>query len=119
MGTILPDLKSLKCTHEIFLTKSADEASLFHDFRIVTALGILTWSQKNISCNIKFVYIMILNFRVSFISLTCHFSKLFQQSLKSNLRGHNWVHFAHRLYSTVTMNSNFAILKTWNCFQLE
>ena len=35
------------------------------------------------------------------------------------LRGHHWVHFAHRLLCTVTMNSNFAILKTRNCFQLE
>ena len=31
----------------------------------------------------------------------------------------NWVHFAHRPYYNVTLNSNFAILKTWNCFQLE
>ena len=35
------------------------------------------------------------------------------------LRGHDWVHFAHRLQCTVTLNSNFTILKTWNCFQLE
>ena len=35
------------------------------------------------------------------------------------LRGHNWVHFAHRLWCTVTFNSNFAILKTWNYFWLE
>ena len=35
------------------------------------------------------------------------------------LRSRNWVHFAHRLLCTVTLNSNFAILKTWNCFQLE
>ena len=27
------------------------------------------------------------------------------------LRGHNWLHFAHRLECTVTLNSNFAILK--------
>ena len=27
--------------------------------------------------------------------------------------------FAHRLQCTVTLNSNFATLKTWNCFQLE
>ena len=27
------------------------------------------------------------------------------------LRGHNWVHFAHRLQCTVTLNSNFNILK--------
>ena len=33
------------------------------------------------------------------------------------LRGHNWVHFAHRPWCTVTLNSKFAILKTWNCFQ--
>ena len=37
----------------------------------------------------------------------------------SMLRGHNWVHFAHRLQCTLTMNSNFAILKTRNCFQLD
>ena len=38
------------------------------------------------------------------------------------LRGQNCMHFAHRpLYTryTVTFNSNFVILKTWNCFQLE
>ena len=34
------------------------------------------------------------------------------------LRGHNWVHFVHRLQCIVTSNSKFAILKTWNCFQL-
>ena len=32
------------------------------------------------------------------------------------LRGHNWVIFFHRLQ---LLNSNFGILKTWNCFQLE
>ena len=26
-------------------------------------------------------------------------------------KGHNWVHFAHRSQCTVTLNSNFAILK--------
>ena len=35
------------------------------------------------------------------------------------LRGHNWQHFAHRPQCIVTLNSNFAIFKTWNCFQLE
>ena len=35
------------------------------------------------------------------------------------LRGHIWVNFAHIPYCTVTLNSNFAILKTWNCFQLQ
>ena len=35
------------------------------------------------------------------------------------LRDHNWQHFAHRPQCTVTLNSNFAIFKTWNCFQLE
>ena len=35
------------------------------------------------------------------------------------LTGHNWMHFAHRLYCTVNLNLNFAILKAWNCFQLE
>ena len=33
--------------------------------------------------------------------------------------GHNWVHCSHRPQCTVTLNSNFAILKTWNCFQLD
>ena len=33
------------------------------------------------------------------------------------LRGHNWVRFSH-IPCTVTLNSNFAILKTLNCFQL-
>ena len=28
------------------------------------------------------------------------------------LRGHNWVHFTHRLQCSVTLNSNFAILET-------
>ena len=38
------------------------------------------------------------------------------------LKGHNWVHFAHRLQCNVTMkcnvtmNSNFAILKIKNFF---
>ena len=30
----------------------------------------------------------------------------------NKLRGHNWVHFVHRPQCTVTLNSNFAILKT-------
>ena len=30
--------------------------------------------------------------------------------LSTDIRGHNWVHFAHRLWCTVTLNSNFAIL---------
>ena len=29
-----------------------------------------------------------------------------------DLRGHNWMLFAHRPYCTVTLNSNFAILQT-------
>ena len=40
-------------------------------------------------------------------------------SKEALLRGHNWMHLAHRLQCTVTMNSNFTILKTRNCFQLE
>ena len=31
---------------------------------------------------------------------------------RRGLRGHNWVHFAHRPWCSVTLNSNFAILKT-------
>ena len=40
-------------------------------------------------------------------------------SQKITLRGHNWVHFVHRPQCTVTLNSDFSILITWNCFQLE
>ena len=36
-----------------------------------------------------------------------------------NLRSHNWVFFAHRSYCIATLNSNFAILKTLNCFLFE
>ena len=35
------------------------------------------------------------------------------------LRGYNWMLLAHRPYWTVALNSNLAILKTWNCLQLE
>ena len=36
-----------------------------------------------------------------------------------DLRGYNWVHLTHRPQCTVTLNSNFAILKTWNRCQLD
>ena len=42
-----------------------------------------------------------------------------KNNLSVDLKGHNWVQFAHRPKCTVTLNSNFAILKTWNYFQLE
>ena len=35
------------------------------------------------------------------------------------LRGRNWVHFVHRLWCTVTMNSNFAILKNLKLFSIR
>ena len=35
--------------------------------------------------------------------------------LQKVLRGHNWVHFAHRLQCTATLNLNVAILKTGYC----
>ena len=42
---------------------------------------------------------------------------------ESALKGHNWMHHAigHIVLfpGTVALNSNFAILKTSNCFQLE
>ena len=47
------------------------------------------------------------------------FSRYVSIDYSSSLRGHSWVHFAHRLQCTITLNSNFAIWKTWNYFQLE
>ena len=35
------------------------------------------------------------------------------------IKGHKWVHYAQKPLCTVTLNSNFAILKAWNCFQLK
>ena len=35
------------------------------------------------------------------------------------LRGLNRVHFAHRLWCTVTLNLNFIILNVWNCFSIR
>ena len=37
----------------------------------------------------------------------------------SCLSGTNWVHFTHRPECTATLNSNFAISRTWNCFRLD
>ena len=37
----------------------------------------------------------------------------------SLLRGHNWQHFAHRPQCTVTLNSKFAIFKTWKLFSIR
>ena len=42
-----------------------------------------------------------------------------QNWFQTSLRGHNCVHFTYRLQCTVTINSNFAFLKTRNCLQLE
>ena len=35
------------------------------------------------------------------------------------LRGHNWQHFAHRPLCIVTLNSIFAIFKTWKMFSIR
>ena len=43
----------------------------------------------------------------------------YDKQVMSRLRGHNWVLLPYRLQYTVTFNSNFAIIKTWNCFQLK
>ena len=39
---------------------------------------------------------------------------LYKNQLSKMLRGHNWVHFAKGSKCIVSLNSNFAILKTWN-----
>ena len=38
--------------------------------------------------------------------------KISQDWLFKFLRGHNWVHFAYSPQCTITLNLNFAILKT-------
>ena len=35
--------------------------------------------------------------------------KLRVDTIYAPLKGHNWMHFAHRLEGTVTLNSNYAI----------
>ena len=35
------------------------------------------------------------------------------------LRGHSWVHFAHRLYCTVTLNSELRYLKNLKLFSIR
>ena len=44
-----------------------------------------------------------------------HFKRL---SNITNLGSH-WVHFPNSRQCTVTFDSNFVILKIWNCFQME
>ena len=63
---------------------------------------------------------MSVNFRYDYYNYSC-FKHIWVHCRCYNiwLRGHNWVYFAHRLKCTVTLDSNFAIIETWNCFQLE
>ena len=60
----------------------------------------------------------------SFITLTCQLvvtllsMKKFKKEEKNLLRDHNWVLFPIG-HNTVTLNLNYTILKTYNCFQLD
>ena len=71
---------------------------------------------KNIEVSIYFIYFDTDELLSSTLS---NWKKSTLDIHNYHLSGHNRVHFAHRLLCTVTLNSNFAILRTWNCFQLE
>ena len=51
-----------------------------------------------------------------FALCTCFCAHVLLWCQHQALRGHNWVHFVHRLQCTVILNSNCTILKTWNYF---
>ena len=55
---------------------------------------------------------------LKFRSIKLLFGNLFEQCTRrwnAFYWRQNWVLYFHRLLCTVTLNSNFAILKTWNC----
>ena len=70
-----------------------------------------TWCILHLSfAHISVLYCIVLYCIIVFIVIYCIVCIV--------LRGHNWVHSAHGPYYTVTLNSNFAISKIRNCFQL-
>ena len=74
--------------------------------------------SRSICCFISYLY-MLVEVWAQFLIYPTYLSGFIRFKFCAYLRGHNSVYFAHRLQCTVTLNSNFAILKTWNCFQLE
>ena len=57
-------------------------------------------------------YVDIICSRYTFVSPKVSIVLALRICKRMHIRGRNWVHFTHGLKYTVTLNSNFVILKT-------
>ena len=102
----------------IYKGNHSDNPGLSHWNIFLCCSRTLKSHWKNVNHTEKFSALLI-SFVPRFFSVTLDFQCDFQchnfivlYSLKGRnfvLRGHNWVRFPHRLWCTVTMNSNFSI----------